>query len=409
MKYFIITLSVFAASCTGAKQDNSIVLGKIDSIHSGIIGENRKIWIYLPDGAKEETGRKKRYPVVYLLDGDAHFQSVVGMIQQLSSVNGNTVLPEMIVIGIPNTNRMRDLTPTHVVVDPPYIDSSAGKSSGGGEKFISFIEKELIPHIDSLYPTLPYRVFVGHSLGGLTVMNTLIHHPSLFNAYLSIDPSMWWDNEKLLDEIKATADSKSFAGKSLFVGIANTMTSGMDTAKVQNDTTPLTRHIRAILELNKYFAQNTPHQLRYRGRYYNDDDHGSVPLISEYDAMHFFFDFYPLKLAAEEQFNVTMPVVHKIEDHYKAISKQFGYAMPVPEDLASYFGYRALEAGSKEEAEYLFRLNLSNYPESSGVHVAMGDFFGSEGNKEEAIDQYKKALAIQDSPETRKKLEDVKR
>src|SRR6185369_3299172 len=97
----------------------------------------------------------QRYPVVYLLDGDAHFPSVVGLVQQLSQVNGNTVVPEMIVVAIPNTDRTRDLTPTHVSTDAPFMDSNFARTSGGGENFISFIEKELMPHIDSVYPTQP--------------------------------------------------------------------------------------------------------------------------------------------------------------------------------------------------------------------------------------------------------------
>ena len=121
-----------------------------------------------------------KYPVVYLLDGDGHFTSVVGMIQQLSSINGNTIAPKMIVVGIPNTNRMRDLTPT------PEEDITSRESHdngpGGGKRFMGFLENELMPHIDGNYPTSPYRMYIGHSLGGLTVISTLLKRPDLFNS-----------------------------------------------------------------------------------------------------------------------------------------------------------------------------------------------------------------------------------
>ena len=156
------------------------------------------MWVDFLRGNTGGVISKKNYLVVYLLDGDAHFSSVVGMIQQLSSVNGNTLVPKMIVVGIPNTNRTRDLTPTKAQLDPPFMDSTMVANTGGGEKFISFIEKELIPKIDSEYPTEPYRAFIGHSFGGLTVMHTLVHKPEMFNAYVAIDPSMSWDNQKLL-------------------------------------------------------------------------------------------------------------------------------------------------------------------------------------------------------------------
>jgi predicted alpha/beta superfamily hydrolase len=231
------------------------------------------------------------------LDGDAHFYSVVGMIQQLSTVNGNMISPEMIVVGIPNTDRTRDLTPTHVDSDPITKDADAFKTSGGGEKFISFIEKELMPYIDSKYPTAPYRTLIGHSLGGLTVMQAFVHHTSLFNSYVCIDPSMWWDSQSLLKETKKVLAEKQFAGKSLYLGIANTMEDGMDIKKVRNDKSDDTRHIRSILELKGYLETNRQNGLKYQGKYYGDDSHGSVPLITEYDALHFIFDYYPLKLS----------------------------------------------------------------------------------------------------------------
>src|SRR5690349_19701682 len=150
MKRFLLpALVLLLAACNHPKTDNnnSITIGRIDSLHSKILGEERKIWVYVPDGAKDTT---RRFPVLYLLDGDAHYSSVVGMIQQLSGINGNTICPDMIVVGIPNTDRTRDLTPTNSLF---YPDGSKGidlKTSGGGEKFESFLQKELIQHIDSV-------------------------------------------------------------------------------------------------------------------------------------------------------------------------------------------------------------------------------------------------------------------
>jgi predicted alpha/beta superfamily hydrolase len=112
------------------------------------------------------------------------------MIQQLSQVNGNTVCPEMIVVGILKTDRTRDLTPTHINGEPPMMDSVAAKTSGGGEQFVSFLEKELIPYIDSSYPTEPHKMLIGLSFGGLTVMNIVANHSNLFKSYIAIDPSM---------------------------------------------------------------------------------------------------------------------------------------------------------------------------------------------------------------------------
>ncbi len=111
-----------------AQSNNQVSIGTIDSLQSRILNEQRKVWIYVPDSWK--PGSTQRYPVVYLLDGNGHFFSVVGMIQQLSQVNGNTICPEMIVVGIPNTDRTRDLTPSHVDADPPLWTALFPKHPG---------------------------------------------------------------------------------------------------------------------------------------------------------------------------------------------------------------------------------------------------------------------------------------
>ena len=153
----LLILSIFTnlVFAQGKVEKENIVIGKTDSIQSKILGEQRKIWVHVPNGANQ------KYPVVYVLDGDGHFSSVVGMIQQLSTINGNMMCPKMIVVGIPNTDRTRDLTPTHIDADP-YVpaDSIFYKTSGGGENFIAFIEKELMPYIDVKYPTAPYKILI---------------------------------------------------------------------------------------------------------------------------------------------------------------------------------------------------------------------------------------------------------
>jgi predicted alpha/beta superfamily hydrolase len=382
---------------TTQTQNNQIVIGSKDIIYSKILNEQREIWVYVPSSASDTIYSKQRYPVVYLLDGDSHFASVVGMIQQLSSAN---VCPEMIVVGIPNTDRTRDLTPTHM--DSWHflnfvLDSNYCKTSGGGEKFISFIEKELMPHIDSLCPTAPYRMLIGHSLGGLTVMNTLIHHTALFKAYVAIDPAMSWDNQKLLKETNKALSSSTYSGISLFLGIANTMNVGMDTVQVKKDATKSTEHIRSVFELRNYLSANKQNQLKYEYRYYNNDEHNSVPLNVEYDALRFIFNYYHLSLFYTDYRN--------IENLYENVSKQFGYKVKPPEGMVNSMAYTYLYFKHFEEAFYLFKLNVVNYPESSNVYDSLGDYYVAKNDKANAIESFKKALSIKEVDYTRQKLE----
>src|SRR5450631_771497 len=402
-----ITALLFLMSIQGYAQTNTdIVIGKSEVIYSKLLKEKRTIWVHLPRSANDPLFKSQRYPVLYLLDGDAHFSSVTGMIQQFSEINGNSLCPEMIVVGIPNTDRTRDLTPSHTNINFSG-DSTGVNTSGGGEIFTSFIEKELIPHMDSLYPTAPYRVFVGHSLGGLTVMNTLLHHPQLFNAYLAIDPSMWWDKQRLLHQTEPILMQEKFNGKTLFLGIANTMSPGMDTAMVRKDTTGNSIHIRSILLLADALKKGNGNGLRWKYKYYNEDNHGSVPLISEYDGIRFIFNFYTFQFANllfDKKISAAI-AVDSVTRHYKYVSDEMGYTVLPPESYLNNLGYGFLQNKMNEKAFAFFELNINVYPKSGNVYDSMGDYYVATNDKEKAIDYFRKALAINGNAETKEKLE----
>ncbi|WP_133273060.1 hypothetical protein [Hymenobacter radiodurans] len=116
-----------------------------------------------------------------------------------------------------------------------------------------------------------------------------MHHTRLFDSYICLDPSMWWDNQALLKETKRALETRRFHGTSLYLGIANTADEGMDVTRVLTDTTTATLHMRSALQLQRYFEHNQQNGLKYRGKYYQDDSHMSVPFIAEYEALRFLF------------------------------------------------------------------------------------------------------------------------
>ncbi len=395
--FFAFCLLANLLFAQGKIDKQNIVIGKIDSVQSNILGEQRKIWVHIPDGDNQ------KYPVVYVLDGDGHFSSVVGMIQQLST-GGNNICPKMIVVGITNTDRTRDLTPTHIDTDPPMMDSVSAKTSGGGENFIAFIEKELMPHIEAKYPAAPYKMLIGHSFGGLAVMQTFTHHTDLFNAYICIDPSMWWDKQTLLKQTEKALAERKFDGKFLYLGIANTLEEGMDIKKAEKDTSVESKHIRSILALQAALEKNKKNGLKYRGKYYPDDTHGSVPLITEYDALRFFYDFFPLKFSVKDFTDSTGALADKYQAHFANLSQKMGYSIKPDEGEINYIGYDFLSRKLYKTAGSLFKLNVENHPESFNVYDSYGDYFAAIGDQENAIVQLKKALAIKENEESRKKL-----
>lgn len=401
---FVVLMSL--AACTQEKKkspSSQISIGTIDSLFSKTLNEERKVWVYVPQSATQFPNSK--YPVVYLLDGDAHFSSVVGMIQQLSTVNGNTLCPEMIVVGITNTDRTRDLTPTHM--KEIFGDTLFPKTSGGGENFTKFIADELIPYIDGHYPTTPYRTMIGHSLGGLMVINTIAHHPDLFANYLSIDPSLHWDSRKLSIEAQPILSEKKFNNKFLYVAYANTMPEGTQLADVAKDTSYLTAHIRSLLDFTDKVKPKTDNGLTFLSHYYADDDHGSVPLIAEHDALRAMFGWYRLK-GIDKFFDVksTTPdeLTQYITEHYKNISAHYGFEMLPQESLANWLGYAFMSNGLPDKALAMFEMNARNYPRSANVHDALGDYYLNKHDTTKAIDQFNQALSFADTPATRDKL-----
>ncbi|QKG58677.1 alpha/beta hydrolase [Hymenobacter sp. BRD128] len=408
MKQLLLLWLCILTTLTRAQtvKNNTIVIGRVDSVTSSVLNEKRKLWVYVPAGANDPTYAQQRYPVLYVLDGDAHFASVMGMVQQLSQVNGNTVLPEMIVVGIPNTNRTRDLTPTHVT-SAPGLPAEALKSSGGGENFTAFLEKELIPYVDAHYPTVPHRTLVGHSFGGLLVMNTLLHHPALFDNYVALDPSMWWDGQKLLREAPGLLAQPGLAGRALFVGIANTMPTGFDTVQVRRDTSSATDFMRSKLSLRDELARHSGNGLRVRSKYYPNDTHGSVPLPATYDALRFLFQAYAPSPAAlydlSEPGSKIQPAAF-VEAHYQRVSAAMGYPVLPPEPMVNSLAYYLLQSNQAAHALAMFQLNARNYPTSFNVHDSLGDYYSAQKQPALAIAAYTKALQLKDTPDTRQKL-----
>lgn len=385
-------------------QQQPIVLGRIDTIYSNILKENRPLWVYTP-GYDTNYFSKPEFPVLYVLDADDHFMSLVTMVKELSATAGNTVLPQMIIVGILNTrgNRTRDLTPTSSAMD---------KSSGGGENFTAFLEKELIPYIDKTYPTAPYRTMIGHSLGGLTLINILLKHTQVFNAYAAIDPSMFYDNDNLLKQAPAILKLKKFDGKKLFLGFANTMPPGMDTVQVKKDTSEISHHIRSIMKLADNLSVNKANNLLWAKKYYPDDDHNSVPFNAEYDALRFIFknNRFPKNQPYNQYFNKQYSAVQlrqMIDKHYKQMSAERGYAVRPPEAEMNGVGYAFLQQKDYEKAAMFFQVNIDNYPKNFNVYDSMGDYYLAREDKANAEKYFKKALSIKYTKEIMDKLDKV--
>ena len=172
-----------------------LVIGDTFTIHSKILDEDRRINVYLP--AAYAAGTDVRLPVLYMPDGGVaeDFLHVAGLVEVLS---GNGTMRPFILVGIENTERRRDLTgPTENA-----NDRKIAPRVGGSAKFRAFIRDELFREIEKRYRTTKERAIVGESLAGLFIVETLVLEPSMFDTYIAFDPSVWWNDSKLVDEAR---------------------------------------------------------------------------------------------------------------------------------------------------------------------------------------------------------------
>lgn len=191
---FCLQFMMAAGQDTTRPRDNTpFVLGTIREIQSGELSEKRVLNIYFPEGYNQDD--TVRYPVIYLLDGsaDEDFIHISGLVQFCNFPWVN-ILPKSIVVGIANVDRRRDFTfPTTILKDKKDFPTT-----GSSGKFISFLEKELQPFIDKNYKTNSSKTIIGQSLGGLLATEILFRKPTLFNRYIIVSPSLWWNKESLL-------------------------------------------------------------------------------------------------------------------------------------------------------------------------------------------------------------------
>lgn len=386
---------LFTSFCLHAQEDSPFTTGFKDTVFSKVLGEKREVWIHIPKSNGGDAIKDRgNYPVIYLLDGSENFNTVVSITEHMEE---SSLCPPMIVVGIVHKERLSELT--------TGTDKELPSVVGNGEKFMTFIEKELIPYVNVTYPVSTYKTFIGHSLGGLTVMHTFLHNPNLFNAYVSLDGSLWWNKNKVVKEGNTILPTQNYSGKTLFMAMANRLEPGVDTLSVQKDTSGNTGLIRSNLQFIKELSKNKGNQLRFKSKFYEDDNHPSVRLIGEYDALRFIFDFYKLRIYDSQLKNPKFNLDSLLVTHYKNVSKQMGYTIKPGESQVNNLGYQMLGSKQYKKAEALFKLNILNNPGSGNCYDSLGDLYLETGDKTKAIASFKQALALKAIPETKEKLE----
>jgi predicted alpha/beta superfamily hydrolase len=330
-----------------------------DELPSNILSEQRELLIHLPNNYHLNTNLK--YPVLYLLDGQRNFAHAVGTLDLL---NQSKMAQEMIVVGITNTQRTRDFTPTY---DESYNEWGI---SGDADKFLEFVEKELKPYVSKNYRTNGFDVLSGHSLGGLLSIYTLHTKPELFQGYFAFSPSLWWHKEVLF------ADAEKF--------FAN--------------TTPLNKFL--YMNMGNEGGQMLSGFERYSALL-NSSNRKGFTFFSDLDTSesHNTTSLAGQSLAYQKLFSSLRPSediiksgISSIKDYYRSLSEKFGYKATPDYAALNHAGYIELKQDNFDAAISIFKQNVENFPYKSDAYDSLADGYESYGKLDKALEMRNLAL-----------------
>jgi predicted alpha/beta superfamily hydrolase len=349
-----------------APTEAQVSVGRARTLWSSALQEPRELLISLPPDY-ERSG--KAYPVVYLLDAEMQFVQAAGTLQFLGSFNER--IPEMILVGVVNVDRSRDFVPPARNPawrgDPMRRD---GYERTNPDAFLKFLAEELAPWVEARYRTVPYRILVGHSFGGVFSLHAMVHRPEAFQAQVAISPSLWYDGEALIGRTEAGIRALQ-RPPWLFVSWADHE-----------------ENIRATTEkLVRALTANPPPALRWEHRYYPGEDHMSTPHRALYDALELLFTGWRMPQPVGRSASLE-----EVEAHYAALSQRFGFRVaPSPAALGG-VAYGLVEQKRPAEALDVLRRVAREYPYLAASHQALGEALEKMGRHEEARRAHEQAV-----------------
>ena len=339
------------------------------TIKSSVLGEDRRILVRTPAGYDTN---KISYPVLYMTDGDAHIAHTSSTAEFLAR-NGR--MSELIVVGIPNTDRGRDLSPSK-----PSNAGATGApqfpTAGGADNFLKFIETELIPEIEKRYRVTPYRILAGHSLGGLFVTHAMLSKPELFKSYVAVSPALQWDNQLVVKRAEDFFKNRKELNATFF------MTIGNEPGPIDDGV----HQLKQILEKNK--VQGFDWELMEMP----DEDHGTVVLRSHYFGLRKVYSGW--QMPRDPDTGAIAGGMKALDEHYKKLTDKFGYPIAVPENLINQVGYQHLFGEQNDEAIAVFKINVERYPGSANVYDSLAEAYEKTGRIDLATPLYEKAQAL---------------
>ena len=208
MKISVLLILIQFSICYAQQKKSDFVIGEKISFESEVLNERKTIVVIPPYNYKDRPDEK--FPVVYVLDPGNNLFATFGIVNYYSDML--KIMPRMIIVGIVSGDREKDYLPT------PSKEQPTG---GGADKFLRFINSELVTLIDSTYPVNTERCIIGHSAGGLFAIYALVNQPELFNSFICIDPSLWYDDQSCIKAMPEFLKYNKKIKKSIFISLSN--------------------------------------------------------------------------------------------------------------------------------------------------------------------------------------------
>lgn len=359
-----------------------------NTIFSKVLNEERVYTVSLPFSYQDDLFNQEKYPVLILLDGDAHLFYVRSVLSFLAS---RGEIPEIIVVAISNTNRIRDLTPTHSLIDWKGNNSDNFSSSGGGDNFLKFLNQELLVEVDQNYRTMNLKILVGHSFGGLIGAHSFISNLGPFQAYILIDPSLWWDNNFMLKRLESNSFISTSRVKTCYVASANNSSSYIDTTTFRT----------SLLSFNNTLESKKSDSLRTKFQLFEEESHNSVPLIAFYHGIRFTFSGFnvPGNYYYEQD-------ISDYKNHFDNFNKQWDLAFKPSEKEVNAIAYYHLRNENPKRALGFFQFNVECHPKSSNAFDSLAEWYLLNNDKVNAKKYYKKSLEY--NPENQNAIDKIR-
>ncbi|MGW9687021.1 alpha/beta hydrolase [Flagellimonas sp. 2504JD1-5] len=354
MRQILIMVFIFMSSINMYSQGEDIVFGKKYNIASSVLNEQRQIAVFTPEDYQTSN---ERYQVLYVLDGEWNFHFVSSLVDKLVS-SGD--IPKMIVIGIANNNRSKDLTPAGANDNKDRF--------GGGELFLDFLTEELQPWVEGNFRTHPYKVLAGHSFGGLFTIYSMMRNPGTFQSYIALSPSLGRNNEQQVSIAKDFFKSENIFPQNLFLAVGNE--GGL--------TYYSSKKFMEVLktEVNGNF--------RYKFEILKDENHVSITTQGFINGLKFIHDgFNPERVEGLDD-------IFLIESHFQSLSKKFGYEIKIPEEFYQKFVKEQIAERELDYALFILEKYQKDYVDSPSLLLYFADVFLLKGNFEEAKAYYLK-------------------